>query len=166
MSTRQNECACQEWENLEKIISRYHGDKGVLVDVLHDIQHEFGYLPDFALRYAARELDLPEAQVFGVASFYAGFYFTPRPANEIKVCTGTACHVRGAPQLLKEFEELVGIKAGQSTEDLQIGLETVSCVGCCALAPVVVINGSVSRESKPRKIFEKLHLSSEDNGET
>lgn len=154
----------QDLDNLYKIIDRYRGCEGVLVDMLHDVQHKLGYLPGYALRAIAGEFGLPEAQVFGVASFYGGFHFTPRPANEIKVCTGTACHVRGAPKVIKEFEKLLGVQPGQHTEDFKVGLETVSCVGCCALAPAVVVNGAVSRKGSPKKIVEQLDLRSEGKG--
>lgn len=166
----ESKCACQELESfehlddLEKIMNRYRGRDGILIDMLHDIQHELGYLSDFALRCVAKEFGIPEARIFGVASFYGGFHFSPRPANEIKVCTGTACHVRGAPKVLKEFEKFLGLQAGEHTEDLKVGLETVSCVGCCALAPAVVVNGAVSREGSPKKIMERLDLRSEGNG--
>lgn len=148
-----NTCSCEEKRTVGEIVNKYRDSHGVLIDVLHDIQSGFGYLPDTVLRHVAAELRMSEARVFGVASFYAGFRFTPPPENEIRVCTGTACHVRGASALLKQFEDSLGIAAGEATTDGWIGLETVSCVGCCALAPALLVNGAVRRGDKPAKLL-------------
>lgn len=146
-------CSCDEKKAVTRIVEAYSGTRGVLVDVLHDTQTEFGYLPEPVLRLLSVELGVSLAQVYGVATFYAGFRFTPPPENVIKVCTGTACHVRGATAVLKQFEDSLGIAQGETTSDDWIGLETVSCVGCCALAPALVVNGAVRRGDKPEKIL-------------
>jgi NADH:ubiquinone oxidoreductase subunit E len=152
-------------EKAERILEGFEGKSGVLVKVLHEIQEEFGYLPGDILSLVSKRLGIPLAQVYGVASFYKHFYFTPRGKNIIKVCVGTACHVRGAGAVLSEVEQTLGIKDGETAEDLSFSLDTVGCVGCCALAPVVVVNEEVRREMTPRKIkrvIEKLKAGEED----
>ncbi|MDP2181498.1 MAG: NAD(P)H-dependent oxidoreductase subunit E [Actinomycetota bacterium] len=149
-------CSCEEKEVVAGVVGKYAGRDGVLVDVLHDVQSAFKYLPDSVLRRISTELDVPLSRVYGVATFYSGFRFTPPPENEIKVCTGTACHVRGAPGVLKGFEDALGIAAGERTSDDWVGLDTVSCVGCCALAPALVVNGEVRRGKDAAKVIESL----------
>jgi len=150
-------------DDVRELLKRYEGKRGVLVHALQDVQREFGFLPEEALEVIADEFDLSLAHVYGVASFYAHFYFTPRGKNIIKVCTGTACHVRGSKIILEGLEEELGIKAGETTDDFEFTLETVSCVGCCALAPVVVVNEEVSREKNPKKIIATLKNKKEEN---
>ncbi len=149
-------CACDDREAVNRLADAYLGKEGVLVDLLHDTQSHFGYLPDPILRHLADRLDLPIARIYGVATFYSSFRFTPPPQNEIKVCTGTACHVRGAPNVLQEFEDLLDIRAEETSDDGWVGLRTVSCVGCCALAPAVVVNGAVQRATSPSKMLRAL----------
>ncbi len=149
-------CSCEEEKAVADIVGRYRDTDGVLVDVLHDVQSAFKYLPDSVLRRVSAELRLPLSRVYGVATFYSGFRFTPPPRNEIKVCTGTACHVRGAPGVLKVFEDTLGIAAGERTSDGWVGLETVSCIGCCALAPALVVNGAIRRGKDASKVIENL----------
>lgn len=149
-------CSCEEEKVINDVVGKYHGRAGVLVDVLHDIQAAFKYLPDSVLRRVSGELGIPLSRIYGVATFYSHFRFTPPPLNEIKVCTGTACHVRGAPGVLKQFETALGITAGERTSDGWVGLETVSCIGCCALAPALVVNGAVRKGKDVSKIIENL----------
>ena len=113
----------------------------MLVNVLHDLQAEFRYLPEEALRMAAEHLGVPAARIFGVATFYEGFHLKPRGEHICTVCMGTACHVRGSPRLLDQLERDFGVKAGQTTGDLKVTLETVNCVGACALGPLVIVDG-------------------------
>ncbi len=148
-----------------ELLEKHEGKRGVLVHALQDIQKEFSFLPEEAFRIIAEKLDLPLAHVYGVASFYAHFYFTPRGKNVIKVCTGTACHVRGSKVILDGLEEELGIEAGETTDDFEFTLETVSCVGCCALAPVVVVNENVSKERNPKKIIATLKNKGEEDDE-
>ncbi|HDP70570.1 MAG TPA: NADH-quinone oxidoreductase subunit NuoE [Actinobacteria bacterium] len=152
-------------DDVHKLLKKYEGKTGVLVHALQDVQEEFGFLPEESLEVIADEFDLSLAHVYGVASFYAHFYFTPRGKNIIKVCTGTACYVRGSKLILEGLEEELGIKAGETTDDLEFTLETVSCVGCCALAPVVVVNENVSKERNPKKIISALKNKGEENDE-
>lgn len=139
-----------------EITARYRGKEGVLVHILEDLQEEFGYLPEEALSVVATERGLSLAEIYGVASFYARFYFTPRGKNIVRVCTGTACHVRGASRVLAKLEEGLGLKCGETSPDLKYTLETVSCVGCCALAPVVVVNERTQQVLDPGKVLSVL----------
>jgi NADH-quinone oxidoreductase subunit E len=124
------------------VLGRYpRRDPGDLVNILHDLQAEFRYLPEDALRQAAAHLGLAPAQVFGVATFYHGFHTEPRGAHTCTVCVGTACHVRGAQRLLEQLERDTGIGAGGTTPDLALSVEEVGCVGACALGPLVLLDG-------------------------
>lgn len=152
-------CTLVDLERVRQIVAKSRYKQGVLVHVLQDIQQEFGYLPEDALRIAAEEIGLSLAQVYGVASFYSQFYFTPRGENVVRVCVGTACHIRGALAVLERFEKELGLKNGGTTPDLKFTLETVSCVGCCSLAPVVVINEKVVKKKDHQKILARLKAS-------
>ncbi|GFP19262.1 NADH-quinone oxidoreductase subunit E [Candidatus Hakubella thermalkaliphila] len=152
-------CTLVDPERVREIVAKSRYKQGVLVHVLQDIQQEFGYLPEDALRIAAEEIGLSLAQVYGVASFYSQFYFTPRGENVVRVCVGTACHIRGALAVLERFEKELGLKDGETTPDLKFTLETVSCVGCCSLAPVVVTNEKVVKKKDHQKILDRLRSS-------
>jgi len=128
------------------------GEPSALVNVLHDIQGEFRYLPEEALQLAAEHLEISPARVFGVASFFEGFHLKPRGEHICTVCMGTACHVRGAPRLLEQAERDLKIASGQTTEDLQFTLEEVNCVGACALGPLVIIDGEYNGNMTPHRL--------------
>ncbi len=128
------------------------GDPGGLVDVLHDIQAEFRYLPEPALRQAAQHLGLPRTQVYGVASFYHGFHMEPRGEHTCTVCMGTACHVRGAVRLLEQLERDTGVAPGDTAADLSLTVEEVNCVGACALGPLVILDGEYHGHATPQKV--------------
>lgn len=123
-----------------------------LIPILQDIQERDGYLSEQALHGLAQASGISENEIYGVASFYAQFRFQPPAEHTIHVCQGTACHVRGGHQLLYDFEERLKIKAGEMTSDHKFGLERVACVGCCALAPVVLIDGQVRAGMKPKMV--------------
>jgi NADH-quinone oxidoreductase subunit E len=124
------------------VLARYpQGDTGNLVNVLHDLQSEFRYLPEQALRQVGRHLGMPASAVFGVASFYQSFHTSPRGEHTCTVCMGTACHVRGASRLLEQVERDAGVTAGGTTADRRLTVEEVNCVGACALGPLVLIDG-------------------------
>lgn len=127
---------------------------GELIPLLQKIQAKCGYLPEEKLRAAARSLQLPESHVFGVASFYAQFRFVPMGRKRVIVCRGTACHVWGAPQILDEVKRQVGIEEGETTTDLEYSLETMTCIGCCAQAPCMMIDGKVEAKMTPKKVKE------------
>ena len=137
-----SETQTSDTSRVTAILGRYpRRDPGQLVNVLHDLQAEFRYLPEGALRAAAAYLGLPRTQVYGVATFYHGFHTEPRGAHTCTVCVGTACHVRGAPRLLEQLERDTGIGAGGTTADLSLSVEEVGCVGACALGPLVLLDG-------------------------
>jgi len=123
-----------------------------LIPTLQEIQERHGYLPEDALRALAAATGVSENEIYGLASFYAHFRFQPPAEHTIHVCQGTACHVRGGHQILHDFEERLSIKAGQMTSDHKFGLERVACVGCCALAPVVLVDGKVRANMKPKLV--------------
>ncbi len=123
--------------------------KAVLIHAFHKIQKENNYLPEEKLNEISEELSIPLSEVYSAASFYKQFYFKPRGKNIVCVCVGTACHVRGAQAVVNKFEGSFGVKAGETTEDLAVTLETVGCVGCCGLAPVVVVNDEITGELTP-----------------
>jgi NADH-quinone oxidoreductase subunit E len=139
-------------ERLNAILEPYKGKRDALIPVLQKVQEEIGYLPDQAMLEIAKTTGVPESQVYGVASFYAQFRFTPRGKHTIMVCRGTACHVRGAERILEETERALGIAEGETTEDQQYTLETVACIGCCALAPCVMIDEDVEAKLTPQMV--------------
>jgi NADH-quinone oxidoreductase E subunit len=143
-------------EKYEKIFSQYRGLRSDLIPVLQSIQDEEGYVPSEAISETARFLNIPRSSVYGVVTFYAQFYLTPQGRNKIKVCLGTACHVRGASDIMKAVEKKLGIKAGESTADFEFNVEKVACFGSCALAPVVVVNGKVYGNVTPDQALEIL----------
>ena len=139
-------------ERLNAVLEPYQGIKDALIPILQKVQEEIGYLPEEALLEIARVTGVPESQVYGVATFYAQFYFTRRGKNQTKVCSGTACHVKGAARVRDALERELGIACGTTSEDYEHTLETVACVGSCALAPVVVFNDEVHGQVETGKI--------------
>ena len=130
-------------ERLRAILSSHEARKGELIPILQHVQAEYGYLPQETMLEVARFTRMPEGRVYGVASFYAQFRFAPVGRNMVMVCRGTACHVRGAPRILQEMENRLGIKVDETTPDLEYTLETVACIGACCLAPVVKVGAEV-----------------------
>jgi NADH:ubiquinone oxidoreductase subunit E len=127
---------------------------GLIIHALHEIQNTHNYLPEEELIRLSRNLGLPLSEVYSTATFYKQFYFTPRGRNIACVCLGTACHVRGAGKILDSFIEEFGVKEGETTEDMSMTLETVGCVGCCGLAPVLTLNGEITGELTHEKFTE------------
>ena len=138
------------------IVSEYNGNRDSLISILQDIQSEYHYLPEDALRAVASQLDLPLIQVCGVATFFKAFSLKPRGEHMVSVCLGTACHVRGAPAVLDEVERQLGIEAGETTEDMRYSLETVNCLGACALGPIVVVDGKYHGQMSHAKVKKVL----------
>lgn len=130
-------------KQLDDILSRYSKERGNLIPLLQEVQERLGYLPEEAIQEIADFLKLSNSTVYAVSTFYAQFKFTPTGKRTVKVCRGTACHVRGGAQVLREVEKQLGIKPGETTEDLEYTLEMIACFGSCALAPVVVIDDNV-----------------------
>ena len=141
---------------VEEILQRYQYDKSALVDILHDIQAENGYLQRDWLEETGRGLDVPLSRVYSVATFFKAFSLTPRGRHLISVCLGTACHVRGSDKVLEQIEKELGIKTGGNTPDLKFTLETVNCVGACALGPMVIIGDDYHGEMTPEKVSEVI----------
>ena len=136
---------------IEKIINHYHCDKTNLLAILADIQAKYNWLPPQALKLVAEKIKVPMIDVYGVASFYHAFSLTPRGRHIVTVCQGTACHVRGAPILLDRIQKKLGVEPGCTTKDDQFTLETVNCLGACALAPIVVIDGNYHGKTTVQK---------------
>ena len=130
-------------QKLSEIFPHYNGNKEELIPILQETQEKFRYLPEEAMREISRFLRIPESTVYGVCTFYAQFKLTPLGRKIVRICRGTACHVRGGAKILEEAEKQLGIKAGETTEDLEYTLETIACFGSCALAPVMVIDKDV-----------------------
>lgn len=143
-----------EEELLREILSFYKGKRGELIPILLEVQANFGYLSEDVIQVITDFLGIPEGEVYSVASFYALFRLEPLGRNRVTVCRGTACHIRGAPQIVKEVEKLIGVKEGETTPDQEYTLETVACIGCCALAPCLRINSHVHGEMTPEKVKE------------
>jgi len=139
-----------------RILREYDRKKGILIHALQAIQEDNGYLPEDALRRLSKKLALPLAEIYSVASFYKQFHFSPRGRKVVRVCLGTACYVRGSKKVLSTLEERFNIKAGETTEDLAMTLETVGCIGCCGLAPVSTVNEDVVGEIGSKKLNELI----------
>jgi len=143
-------------EQLDEILSRYSRESGDLIPLLQEAQEKFGYLPQEVMQRFAKFLRLPESTVYGVSTFYAQFKFAPTGKRIVRVCRGTACHVRSADQILQEVEKQLGIKPGETTDDLEYSVETIACFGSCALAPVMVIDRTVYGRLTPKKVGQIL----------
>jgi NADH-quinone oxidoreductase subunit E len=130
-------------EQLAEILNPYRGERGTLIPVLQKVQESFGYLSQEIVSQIAKFLKVSESEIFGVASFYAQFRFTRPGEHSVKVCLGTACHVRGGVRILDTLQRELGIEPGGTTEDYKFNLERVACFGSCALAPVAVIDDKV-----------------------
>lgn len=129
-----------EITEVKKIIEDYDKKRTALISILQDIQERFRYLPESAICEVAKDLNMPLSEVYSVATFFRAFSLVPRGKHTCTVCVGTACHVRGAQRILDEFERRLNIKAGETTQDRQFSLESVACLGCCAIGPVVVVD--------------------------
>ncbi len=137
---------------LHLLLSNYIGTKGALIPVLQKAQNIYGYLPRPVLEEIANHLDIPVGEIFGVVTFYSQFHLKPRGKNIIRVCQGTACHVRGAKSILDTIATNLHIKPGETTDDLKFTLETVACIGACGLAPVIMINDQTHGRLTPKEI--------------
>ena len=139
-------------KEVETIVREYGGTSDSLISILQDIQSEYHYLPEDALKVVANQLDLPLIQVYGVATFFKAFSLKPRGEHMVNICLGTACHVRGAQLVLDEVKRQLGIEPGETTENMQFTLGTVNCLGACALGPIMVVDGKYSGEMRPAKV--------------
>jgi NADH-quinone oxidoreductase subunit E len=130
-------------ETLQTILSQFDGKQEEIIPILQKVQEAYTYLPEDSMDQIARFIHVPASRVFGVATFYAQFRFTPTGKNIVSICRGTACHVRGAPAILEETTAVLGLEGEGTTDDLEYTVETVACIGCCALAPCATINEEV-----------------------
>jgi NADH-quinone oxidoreductase subunit E len=137
---------------VSQIIAKYQADPGSVIAILQDVQEEFSYLPRPALESVARELAVPLSRVLSLATFYKAFSLRPKGRSPVHVCLGTACHVRGAQRVLEKFERELGLKSGQTSADLAFSLDAVRCVGCCGLAPVVMVGEDVHGKITPARV--------------
>jgi NADH-quinone oxidoreductase subunit E len=143
-------------ETVKRALQKHEHDKSLLVDILQDIQSAIGYLPKEALVATAKQLDVPVSRVYSVATFFKAFSLTKRGRYLISVCMGTACHVRGAARVLEQIEQQLKVKRGETTKDLKFTLETVNCVGACALGPMVIIGKDYHGEMTPEGVISVL----------
>jgi NADH:ubiquinone oxidoreductase subunit E len=141
-----------QWREVDAVISRHRARPGALIPVLEEVQGVTGYLPESVQRRVAKGLGIPLSQVYGVVTFYSFFTMTPRGKHQVRVCLGTACHVRGGQGVLDELEHDLGIKAGECSQDRKFSLDIVRCLGCCALAPVMVVGENIHKQIKTAQL--------------
>ena len=150
--------------SLKEILAPYKGEKGVTIRVLQEVQEKLGYLPREAIDEIARNLNLSASQIYGVITFYSQFRTTPRGRHIVRVCRGTACHVRGGAQVLDAVKRHLQIEDNETTPDMEYTLETVACIGACALAPAMVVDEDTFGQMTPGKVNE-LFSQREGKGE-
>lgn len=141
---------------LDSVLAGHAPDESQLIPLLQDIQDHMGFISPEAMRAASRHLNIPESSVYGVVTFYSQFYLTRQGKHRVKVCLGTACHVRGAGAILDAVSSKLGIKPGETTDDFEFSVERVACFGSCALAPVMVINEKVYGNVTPEMAVQFL----------
>lgn len=143
-------------ERIDQIIDKHHGEASSLIQVLLEIQSENNWLPKEALLRVSERLKVPYTRIQHIATFYKAFSLVPKGRHQIHICMGTACHVRGAGRLLDTVQEITGIKPGETDMELKFSVQTVNCLGCCALGPVLEIDGKTHGKMAPSKIAEVL----------
>lgn len=146
-----------EEKKVDSIIKKYKDKKGSLIPILQDIQKNIGFLPIKIQKKVARELNIPEKEVYGVATFYSFFSLIPRGKNNIRVCLGTACFVKGGKKILDRIGKELGIKAGQTTPDRKYSLQVNRCLGACGLAPVIVVNDKLYKKVKLEEVMDIVY---------
>jgi NADH-quinone oxidoreductase subunit E len=154
-----------EYDDISAIIEKYASKQSALISILQEIQDKYRYLPKKSLLLVSEMLGVPVSQTYGVATFYTSLSLIPKGKHLISVCLGTACHVRGAPKILEEINRQLGIEAGETTVDKEFSLETVNCLGACALGPVVVVDGKYHGQmniSKTSSLLKKLKKKAEN----
>ncbi len=143
---------------IDQIIDKHHGEASSLIQVLLEIQSENNWLPKEALERVSKKIQVPLTRIQHIATFYKAFSLVPKGRHGIHICVGTACHVRGATRILDTVKEATGIKPGETDLDMKFSLETVNCLGCCALGPVMEVNGKVHGKMSPVKTAEVLKI--------
>ena len=155
MGKRKKQSAIKEIVDLskaEEILDHYEGVRGALIPVLQKIQYEYGYLQEESINLVAERMNISASEIVGVATFYSQFRLEPRGVHMIKVCCGTACHVKGANKIAKEFSKKLDVAVGSTTEDSMFTLEEVACLGACSLAPIVTLDGDVHGNLVPDSV--------------
>ena len=146
----------EQWKDVDDVIQRFRNKPGALIPVLEEIQGITGYLPESIQRRVASGLSLPLSQVYGVTTFYSFFTMKPRGKHQIRVCLGTACHVRGAKRNMEHLMQALSLKPGECTEDRKFSLDVVRCLGACGLAPVMVVDEDTHKQVKEAKLDQIL----------
>ncbi len=146
----------EESEITKEIVERYGSDEGMLIPMMQDLQAECGYLPSGHLRCLAERLDVPLSRLYAVATFYSSFRLAPKGAHEVTLCMGTTCYLKGSPMILEAIGKEFGIEAGGTTDDRLFTLQAVNCVGACALAPVMVVDGKYYDGVTPQSAIEVI----------
>ncbi|MEJ5165406.1 MAG: NAD(P)H-dependent oxidoreductase subunit E [Thermoanaerobaculia bacterium] len=141
-----------KFEKVKEIVAKHKNRKGFLMPILQEINATYYYLPENALRYVAEETGTPLINIMRIATFYSAFSITPRGKNLINVCTGTACYVKGADRLMEKFQEVLDIPEGGTTKDMLFTLKSVRCIGCCGLAPAIMVNDTVYGKLLPKDV--------------
>jgi len=139
-------------QRVSEIVTKYQSDPGSVIAILQDVQEELSYLPRAALETVSKDLAIPLSRVLSLATFYRAFSLKPKGRHPVHVCLGTACHVRGAQLVLEKFERELGLKTGETSPDQAFSLDAVRCVGCCGLAPVVMVGEEVHGKISPAKV--------------
>jgi NADH:ubiquinone oxidoreductase subunit E len=153
-------------EKLECILTRYRENEGNLISILQDVESEFGYLREDAITWISERLDVPLANFYGIATFYAQFHLKPKGKNVITACCGTACHVKGSERLINSLVKELAIPQGEDTsEDLKFTVEKVNCVGACSIAPVIIVNKTVHGKMTPDKLMKEIRTLKEGTKE-
>ncbi|MBW2196088.1 MAG: NAD(P)H-dependent oxidoreductase subunit E, partial [Deltaproteobacteria bacterium] len=144
------------FEKVDRILKKNGNETTALVDILHDIQNEYYYLPQDIMKRLAEKLGIPLSRIYSTATFFKAFSLEPRGRHLISVCLGTACHVRGGPRIVDQIGSALDIEAGETTEDRNFTLDTVNCVGCCAIGPVMVVDGKYFGGVSAKKVLSVL----------
>ena len=141
---------------LDEILHRHRGEEGTLIPILQEVQEICGYLSEEVLTHLGKRLHIPTSRIFGVVTFYAQFYLTPRGRHTVRVCRGTACHVRGGKNIRKAVRQFLGIEENETTPDSKFTFETVACLGACALSPVLLVDKNYYGKLTPAKVAKVL----------
>jgi bidirectional [NiFe] hydrogenase diaphorase subunit len=153
----------RRWKLIDSTMRRHGNRRDALIETLHTVQDSFGYLDKEALDYVARSLRVPPSAVYGVATFYHFFNLKPRGEHSCVICTGTACYIKGAGEILDAIEENFGVGPGETTEDGQLSVLTARCLGACSLAPAVVFDGEVTGKLSPEDVVNRIRRWTEDD---
>jgi NADH:ubiquinone oxidoreductase subunit E len=152
MPKEKEEFAAEELASVDAIIQRHKGKRGALIPVLEEIQEAVGYLPKSIQSRVSRALKVPFSEVYGVVTFYSFFTMVPRGKHTVRCCLGTACYVRGGKKNLEKLKETLKVEPGETTQDRRFSLETVRCLGACALAPAMTVDGETYQQVKPSQV--------------